>query len=226
MCIRDSIKHEIKAFGDSKRAKKDQNRQQANGVQTGGQSKPKEPKIEYFSVNLPTQRVNSVLEAVFRDVDAEKARMWRQMVGSRRVQSEFHVTLIHRAGASAHQRYWDDLCNHHRSVKDSTQQIDTTQPELGQCKVLLERIVWDGRIMCFVVRLAPAEGSAVEWRTVNDMAHVTVGTADSSIKPKESNDLLKKWLEVGSKEGSGIHEVPVRGHVELNGIVKAVPSRS
>ncbi|GAB7338630.1 hypothetical protein MBLNU457_5363t1 [Dothideomycetes sp. NU457] len=220
------IKHEIKGPGDSKRAKKDHNRQQANGVPNNTPAKAKEAKIEYFSVNLSAQRINSILEAVFRDLDAEKARMWRQLVGSRRVQSEFHVTLIHRAGASAHQRYWDDLCNHHRSIKDSPQQAENLQPELGQCKVLLERIVWDNRVMCFVVRLAPAEGSAVEWRTVNDTAHVTVGTADASIKPKESNDLLKKWLEVGSKDGCGIYEVPIKGHVELNGSVKAVLSRS
>ena len=80
--------------------------------------------------------------------------------------------------------------------------------------------------MCFVVRLMPVDGSAMEWRTVNDMAHVTVGTADQSVKPKESNDLLKKWLQEGSGSENGIREVPVQGNVELMGSVKAVPQRA
>ncbi len=71
--------------------------------------------------------------------------------------------------------------------------------------------------MCIVVRLLD-EG----WESSNEMTHVTVGTAAPEIKPKESNELLQKWLEQGVGGESGIREVEVSGHVELVGSVKAV----
>ncbi len=71
--------------------------------------------------------------------------------------------------------------------------------------------------MCVVVRLLD-EG----WESANAMTHVTVGTAGPEIKPKESNDLLEKWLEQGAGGETGIMELEVVGHVELEGSVKAV----
>ena len=159
--------------------------------------------------------------------------MYRQLQQWRRIQNEFHVTLIHRAMSGQHQDYWNALADMH--VKQSTAQNRANgedgsqskqQPGIGQCKVVLERIVWDNRIMCFVVRLVPVTGSEIEWKTVNDTPHVTIGTADQSVKPKESNDLLKRWLAGGSGGATGIQEVLIRGHVELTGDAKAVPSRT
>ena len=159
--------------------------------------------------------------------------MFRQLQQQRRVQSEFHVTLIHRAMSSQHQDYWNQLSD--MQVKRGAEQNKAEssiashfkpQLELGKCRVHLERIVFDDRIMCFVVRLIPVEGSEAEWQTVNDTAHVTIGTANQNIKPKESNDLLKRWLQGGSGGQTGIKEVSVQGHVELIGSVRAVPSRS
>lgn len=72
--------------------------------------------------------------------------------------------------------------------------------------------------MCIVVRLLSDEG----WETANDTAHITVGTASADIKPKESNDLLKKWMELGADATTGIQEMEVDGHVTLYGTVKAV----
>ena len=75
--------------------------------------------------------------------------------------------------------------------------------------------------MAFVVRLAPFEEGGEQFGTVNETAHITVGTADPSIKPVESNALLKRWLLEGSGE-SGIMEVAVRGYVCLEGTVRGV----
>lgn len=204
------IKHEI---GGSKRAVKQQQKQAEQRAQ-------KPAKLEYFGVNLPVQRVNSILEAIFRDVDPAAGRTWNHLKNSRRVQPEFHVTLMHRVHAQQYPEYWDQLSKLHA---DAAAKAGVPEPEIGKCKVQLERLVWDDRIMCFVVRLVSTGGEdGMQWRSVNDTAHVTVGTADPSVKPKESNDLLQKWLSGGSGEGSGIFEAVVKGHVELDGSVRGV----
>jgi tRNA ligase len=46
-----------------------------------------------------------------------------------------------------------------------------------------------------------------------------------NVKPKESNDLLAKWLEVGSGGDTGIHEEKVMGNVMLDGSVRGVLQR-
>lgn len=74
--------------------------------------------------------------------------------------------------------------------------------------------------MAIVARLVD-EG----WECVNPVAHVTVGTRGDEVKPKESNDLLKRWLEDGSGDESGIGEVAIGGRVVVEGTVKGVLAR-
>ena len=97
-------------------------------------------------------------------------------------------------------------------------------PKLGLCKVRLERLVWDSRVMAFVVRLSPFDANGEQFNTVNHTAHITVGTASPDIKPKESNDLLARWLQEGSGQ-NGIIELAVKGTVELEGTVKGILAR-
>lgn len=203
------IKHEI---GGSKRALKQQQKQ----VQQQATKEAKPPKLEYFGVTLPVSRVGSILEASFRDADAETCRTWNTLKSQRRVQAEFHVTLMHRSQAANNPEYWDQLSKMHN---DAAAKAGVPEPEIGKCKVLLERLVWDGRLMCFVIRLS-SEGQDMEWKTLNDTAHVTVGTVDPSVKPVESNTLLERWLQLGSGGETGIYELPIKGHVELDGSVK------
>jgi tRNA ligase len=74
--------------------------------------------------------------------------------------------------------------------------------------------------MAIVARLVD-EG----WECTNQVAHVTVGTRGEEVKPKESNDLLKRWIEVGSGDDSGIGEVVIGGRYVVDGVVKGVLSR-
>jgi tRNA ligase len=190
--------------------------------------------MEYFSVRLNTSRITSVLDSCFNDKDATTARMYKQLKQSRRIQNEFHVTLIHRASASQNQTYWDKLMKLHETVKQTGSRDGAWEPELGKCNVQLERIVWDDRIMCFVVRLDGSstlqiDGEAgtttedLQFSTTNLIAHVTVGTADAQIKPMESNALLQRWVNHGS--GDGINELSVKGHVVLEGSIRGVLGR-
>lgn len=196
----------------------------------------KQPKMEYFSVRLDVQRVKSILESLFHNQDAQTARLYRHLQQTRRVQNEFHVTLIHRASQAANKAYWDKLIQLHSTMAQTDSNKGNWEPELGKCGVQLERLVFDERIMCFVVRL---DGSAtvqvqneagsgdeeVAFETVNPVAHVTVGTASQEIKPKESNDLLQRWLNEGSGGETGIYELSVKGNVVLNGSVRGVLGR-
>lgn len=211
------IKHEIKGR-DDRRGK--QGNHKANGINTqpNSQATPKERKLEFFAVQIAPARVNSILHALFRDASPESARMYKMLKAQRRVQSEFHVTLIHRAASGNHPDYWAKLSDMHTRASSTTLE---PEPKLGMCQVRLERLVWDDRIMAFVVRLAPAQGSTEQFTSVNNTAHITVGTASPSIKPKESNDLLEKWLREGTG-ANGISELAVTGNLELEGTVRGI----
>jgi tRNA ligase len=150
------------------------------------------------------------------------------------VQNEFHVTLMHRASASDNQPYWDKLIKLHEASQQTNS--GSWEPELGKCSVHMERLLWDDRIMCFIIRLNGSstlqangeQGTTTEelvFESVNPVAHITVGTASSDIKPKESNDLLQRWLNEGSGGSTGIGELAVKGNVVLEGSVRGVLGR-
>lgn len=76
--------------------------------------------------------------------------------------------------------------------------------------------------MAIVVRLSDVEGN---WTCTNSVAHITIGTRDNSVKPKESNDLLEKWLENGINEGDSMSEIILTQGEPMIGEVKGVLSR-
>jgi tRNA ligase len=173
--------------------------------------KKKRP-LEYVSVNLPKNEILNILETAFASVSSSKAKFFRQLKETNRVQPEFHVTLIHRASAAAHPELWQRYSELHAEAD--------SENKLGDCKVMLETVVWDNRIMAIVARLV--DGG---WDCVNEVAHVTVGTRSPEVKPKESNDLLKRWLVEGSGDSSGIGEVAIEDRLVIDGIVKGTLSR-
>jgi len=211
------IKHDL-SFNSNKRDKPNQRNGAPNGQPNPSDSQPKPPKLEYFAIKLPTSEVVSALDKVFSSLTPERARMYRHLQQSRRVQPSFHVTLMHRASIPSNPELWSHLTTLHANTLSEQSQDSSTRtadPSIGKCRVRLERVVWDDRVMCIVARLLD-EG----WETANEVAHVTVGTAAQDIKPKESNDLLQRWLENGT--ATGIGEAEIGGHVEVYGSVKAV----
>ena len=213
------LKHEIKGRDDRRNQ---QGRKPANGfgAPPNGPAKSKERQLEYFGVQVPKARIDSALEAMFRDASPDEARMFTTLKMQRRVQNAFHVTLMHRASAKEHPDYWAHLSAIYNAATTNL----NPEPKLGQCNVRLERLVWDDRIMAFVVRLSPGEGSSEQWRTVNATAHITVGTAAQNIKPVESNNLLARWLKEGSG-ANGIHQMMVKGNGDVEGTVRGILQR-
>jgi tRNA ligase len=218
------IKHEIRSRDDRRGPTQTQN--QSNGNHSSNGAKPPKPRgVEYFGVQVSPSRITSTLEALFRDTaDAETSRMYRLLKSQRRIQSEFHVTLIHRSMTGTYPEVWGHLQNLQTKATTPTEgkPYPMPEPKLGVCKVHLERLVWDERIMAFLVRLSPFEEGGEVFRTVNKAAHITVGTAAANIKPVESNNLLERYLAQGETAENGIRELVVKGNVELEGTVRGI----
>lgn len=217
------------SFSKSKKGKEPAGHDQTteNKNPKGGPSAPqqpkskKAPKLEYFGVRLSTSRVLAVLEAVFADLPPERSRIYKQLLQTRRLQPEFHVTLLHRIHASVHPAIWSRYQTLYTDIATPLLIAGEYRPEpdLGKCSVLLERVVWDDRIMAFVVRLVNEEAGEDSWTSANRVAHITVGTTAPSVKPKESNDLLGRWLD---GKTAGIEEEKVKGHIVLDGVIKGI----
>lgn len=189
-------------------------------------------KIEYFSVSVPTPEITSTLKSLFTNTSPETARLYNQLHNSRRIQPAFHVTLIHRAASKDRTEIWDHYVKQYVDVLTANPVNDpiATPPKLGRARVRLERLVWDNRIMAFVVRILPAEGendgiADSAFPCANAIPHITVGTASPDVKPKESNDLLQRWHQIGSGGETGIFEAEVPGVKVVEGMVGVVMMR-
>ncbi|KAH6609853.1 trna ligase [Trichoderma cornu-damae] len=205
------FKHTIPDRGGRKGAKTAQQQQQQQQ-----QQQPKKRGLEYMSIDVPTDRIDKVLEKAFKGVGPEKSRFFLQLKNSRRVQRKFHVTLMHKATMDQQPELWKRYTELHEAAGGG-------DAKLGECDLILERVIFDDRIMAIVVRIADEEN---KWVCVNRVAHITVGTRDPAVKPKESNDLLAKWLEVGTGgDGNQIAEVVFEEKPTIKGVVKGVLSR-
>ncbi|PGH18540.1 hypothetical protein AJ79_00319 [Helicocarpus griseus UAMH5409] len=186
-------------------------------------------RIEYFNISLKPFEINNLLTSLFppSTYPPEKAKLYKHLQNSRRIQPSFHVTLIHRASQQAHPDIWSHYTNLYKNViqpqPDSTNDYALETPTLGTARVRIERLVWDDRIMAFVVRISPQGEES--WPCANEIPHITVGTASPGVKPKESNDLLKRWLEVGASEETGIWEIEVPSVIVYEGSVGEVMRR-
>lgn len=202
-----SLKHNI----PDRTSKKDSRRPE---IQQSHDPKKRKP-LEYMSISIPAKEVNVALESAFKSVDPQVQRFYKQLQQTRRIQPLFHVTLMHRVSAKEHPELWQ----RYTALESEHQSADG---KVGECEVMLERVVFDDRIMAIVVRLLDQTD---QWTCVNKVAHITVGTRDDSVKPKESNDLLARWLKAGSGGDTGIGERVFEGKPTLKGTVRGVLSR-
>lgn len=207
---RPDMRHTIPDRG----GKNNKNTQQQQQQPQGKKSQKKKP-LEYMSIDIPAKDINTLLEKTFNNVGAEQARFYKQLQGTRRIQPKFHVTLLHRAGAKEHPELWDRYTKLHDEAEVAN------ASSVGECDIVLERVVSDDRLMAIVVRLDDPEG---KWTCVNKVAHITVGTRDEAVKPKESNDLLAKWLAEGAGAG-GMVDIGLEGRPVVKGTVRGVLSR-
>ena len=232
-----SVKHDLSFNSNTRQAK---GPRQAHGARNGNMSPAPQDlspdqlvkRLEYFSVTVSTTVINSTLSQLFAKAPADEAKVYNTLKQTRRLQQEFHVTLIHRASSSQKPEVWEKYTNDYVRAMTTTGGKDSKQlnPSLGPARLRLERIVWDDRAMGIVVRILPSEqhqaNSGDDWPCANAIPHITVGTTSPDVKPKETNELLARWMD-GNEEGKGlkIWEKEIPGMKVLEGTVRAVMQR-
>lgn len=221
------LKHDL-SFGGSKKEKKQSEKSVANNARDSKQDLTPDQaidRLEYFGATVSSTVITSTLASLFQKASPEESKMYNLLKQSRRIQNDFHVTLIHRASRETHSQLWEWYeATYRQALLDSAgQEKDRFNPSLGPARLRLERLVWNDRVMAIVVRILPVDHHpALE--SANDVPHITIGTANAGIKPKESNDLLARWMG-DSHEGSRIYDKEVPGMKVLEGTVRAVLRR-
>jgi tRNA ligase len=230
-----TLKHDLsKTFNQRKQ---DREPRQQNGNTHQREATPLTPeqqlkRLEYFGVSVSVTDITSTLNSLFSKALPEEAKMYNHLKHSKRIQQEYHVTLIHRASASQNGDMWGNYTNAFvQASQNFTADSKTLVPTLGRARLRLERVVWDERIMAFVVRILPSENSnagiaaGAQWQCANATPHITVGTGSNEVKPKEANDLLECWMAGVEGLGGRIWDKEVPGVKVLEGTVKPVMQR-
>ncbi|KAJ8098264.1 RNA ligase-domain-containing protein [Lipomyces tetrasporus] len=162
------------------------------------QSKPlkKKSAVNYFALKIPNpEELVERLEKLLKDNGADIAFL-RQLKHTDRIQKELHVTLMHMADMDTDPLLWNFYHNH---MMNGT--LDTMSAD-----VHILAAFWDERLMCVAVKVVPnqpTEGHDRLRLIGGKVFHITIGTADKSIKPFESNFLLKNLMN--DKEGTVAH---------------------
>ncbi|KAK9492985.1 RNA ligase-domain-containing protein [Lipomyces doorenjongii] len=176
--------HSILSY-TKKEAKKGQSAQPQQSKMKGA--------VNYFALKIPgPEEFVETLEMLLKDNDADMT-FWEQLKKTNRIQKEFHVTLLHMADMDTDPHLWMFYHNH---MMNGT--LDTMSTD-----VHLLTAIWNARLMCVTVKLVPnepTEGTERLRLKGGKVFHITIGTADKSIKPFESNALLKNLIN--DKQGT------------------------
>jgi len=168
----------------------------------------KSKKANYFGIFLPAQEVYAAVNSAFEGQPERIRGFWEELKASSRVQETFHVTLCHNSSQKEHPGIW-------KKYMDLLHPKGGDSPTiLGKGDVELHTMAWDGRVMAVRVLLPD------EWECANEAPHITIGTANPSIKPFESNKMLKAW----TRGGNNIFSLELQG-VKIEGEVKPFPWR-
>ena len=202
-----TLKHDL-SFMSFKKKTKNRTRDQDSKVADQERSPDQMLKaVEYFAIPASTTVINSTLQSLFSDSSAEESAMYQQLNKLRRVQPAFHVTLIHRASSRSNPGVWARYIDQYlEAITGNKDESSGKEAKLGGARLQLERAVWDKRVMSIVVRVLPLTSpqptdDGDQWPCVNDVPHITIGTASPDIKPKESNDVLRRWLAGDQSQG-------------------------
>ena len=137
LAYKPDFRHDIPDRGKKDKGNnKWQNQRQQQEVQ-------KKKSLEYMAVNVPTERINKLLEESFKTSDSQTSRFFMQLKQTRRIQNKFHVTLMHRATAKDYPDLWARYVALQKAVDDA----GNPEGKLGECDVVLERV--SSRLIAF-----------------------------------------------------------------------------
>lgn len=177
------------------------------GTKEKQQRKPEEKTRTpvYYSLKVPHSQLLALITERLQDTTSILQHL--QLVN--RIQDEFHVTTCHmnqaRRGTDREKSVWEKYRAIESMKQTSGEPLSSIYGDLT-----LKSIVWDEKAMCVVVKdvkfvdkLHPDKELMLE--IGNEFIHITIGTADESIKPFYSNQLAKMAME--GKEGVHIVEL-------------------
>lgn len=100
---------------------------------TSNNNSKRKRRLEYMSVEVPSDKINSVLQKAFSGEPRQASRFYMQLKQTRRIQSKFHVTLMHRASMNEYPDLW-------RRYSEAWEAAGGSDSQLGNCDLLLERV--------------------------------------------------------------------------------------
>lgn len=95
--------------------------------------KAKKPQLEYMSADVSSAEVTAALANAFIKSNADTSKFYKQLKQTRRIQSKFHLTLMHRAMSKEHPELW-------QRYTERFEAAGGTEAKLGEVGVMLERV--------------------------------------------------------------------------------------
>ncbi|KAB8075864.1 tRNA ligase [Aspergillus leporis] len=140
----------------------------------------------------------AIVDKAYKNANGGEAQFYQYLKQNNRIQSEFHVTLIHVHDRAKSPEIWQ---HYKASYKEALRRDNTGSrtPSLGPGDAIPECFVWDERIMAVAVR--EIKGKDGPLPCANAHPHVTIGTANDSIHAFESNGLLERWRKGDNSKG-------------------------
>ncbi|AGO13246.1 AaceriAFR099Cp [[Ashbya] aceris (nom. inval.)] len=179
-------------------------------------SSPRKYKPVYWGAELADPKIFiNMLNALIVQKRPEYTRGILDIVEEARIQSSFHVTLIHSSSnrgnkdekdmwAEYNKRYADYLKKPEHPPREPPKYIETTD----FIKFSVTKILWDDKIMAVTVStdklIYDSTGKVVPMlKLLNKYAHITIGIRKAGVEAKYSNELCAQFDEKhGEEEGS------------------------
>ncbi|KAK9450135.1 RNA ligase-domain-containing protein [Limtongia smithiae] len=158
--------------------------------------------VNYFALQVPDNKAlcQKIEDAMLRK--GADMSFWDQLKDSNRIQKNTHITLLHFSDIDVAGDMWLRYC----------ERMDKKSLTDWCADVKCLAVVWDGRVLCVRVAVTPrpseSEGSGNddELPLQEKLFHITIGTANHSIKPFESNALLRRTLSASDgNTPKGVH---------------------
>lgn len=197
-------------------------------IKAGGKGLAKAPR--YFGIRFDVTLQDIMAYHCFGNAKHEDRAFFDQLVANKRIPDLHHVTLVFIGDLGKKISKLKDpdnfsslppgdqtkakLCRYYsKAMQDNRFPTSSTGSEFPSdtlsTDVVVERVIWNDRIMCL-----PVSELALEAENVHP--HVTVGTASDEVKNVESNALLQAIAKGEAKDYHELRFPPltIRGHLE------------
>ncbi|KAK9459644.1 RNA ligase-domain-containing protein [Lipomyces oligophaga] len=139
----------------------------------------KRKKLNYVALAIPDPELFKALVPKLLRKHGADCTFWNFLLENKRVQSEFHVTLMHVSESKIQEDIWEFYVKKVEAGALAEYSFDITG----------KSIIWDSRVMLVEVHLT-AKDTGIPLSPTQKF-HITIGTAETLIKPVEAGLLLK-----------------------------------